>query len=252
MDEEHYNIDSDIESENDNEEEYEKIPKNKNTKKSIAGADADDDVKNQETDDEDEDDDDDDDLYEDGDVDADADDAEEDSDADEDSDAEEAEETILEKIKTKSDSPFMNLDNFDDETDDPEDEDDDEDYLQKIDDSMEKNIISKFHPELMTHNNDEIETMCRIVRNENGVIIDPLHKTIPFITRYEKARILGERAKQLNCGAQPMVAVEPTVLDGYLIALKEFEEKKIPFIVKRPLPNGGCEYWRLSDLEILS
>ena len=41
------------------------------------------------------------------------------------------------------------------------------------------------------------------------------------------------------------------MIDGYLIALKEFEEKKTPFIIKRPLPNGGCEYWKLSDLEVL-
>ena len=93
--------------------------------------------------------------------------------------------------------------------------------------------------------------MTTVVRNEDGIIIDPLHKTLPFITRYEKARIIGERAKQLNSGASPMIDVEPSVLDGYLIALKEFEEKQIPFIVKRPLPNGGCEYWKLSDLEIL-
>ena len=31
----------------------------------------------------------------------------------------------------------------------------------------------------------------------------------------------------------------------------EFEQKKIPFIVRRPLPNGGSEYWKLRDLEIL-
>ena len=44
---------------------------------------------------------------------------------------------------------------------------------------------------------------------------------------------------------------DDNVIDGYLIALKEFEEKKIPFIIKRPLPNGGCEYWKAADLEIL-
>ena len=42
------------------------------------------------------------------------------------------------------------------------------------------------------------------------------------------------------------------MIDGYLIALKELEQKKIPFIIQRPLPNGGCEYWRLTDLEIIS
>jgi DNA-directed RNA polymerase I, II, and III subunit RPABC2 len=75
---------------------------------------------------------------------------------------------------------------------------------------------------------------------------------LPFVTRYERARILGERAKQLNSGARAFVEVDANVIDGYLIALKEFEEKKIPFIVKRPLPNGGCEYWKFKDLEILA
>ena len=85
----------------------------------------------------------------------------------------------------------------------------------------------------------------------DGQVIDPLHRTLPFLTKYEKARVLGERAKQLNSGAKPFVEVDPSVVDGYLIALAEFEQKKIPFIVKRPMPNGGCEYWKLRDLEVL-
>jgi DNA-directed RNA polymerase I, II, and III subunit RPABC2 len=93
--------------------------------------------------------------------------------------------------------------------------------------------------------------MCRVVRDKQGNIIDPLHKTIPYITKFEKAKILGERAKQLNAGAQPMVQVEDDIIDGYLIALKEYEERKIPMIIRRPLPNGGSEYWRFADLELL-
>jgi DNA-directed RNA polymerase I, II, and III subunit RPABC2 len=137
------------------------------------------------------------------------------------------------------------------ELSDSEEESDDEDYLQKFDEHVQNKVIEEFHPELQHHNYEEINNLTTVVRNEDGIIIDPLHKTLPFITRYEKARIIGERAKQLNSGASPMIDVEPSVLDGYLIALKEFEEKLIPFIVKRPLPNGGCEYWKLSDLEIL-
>jgi hypothetical protein len=134
---------------------------------------------------------------------------------------------------------------------DDEEEDDDEFYLQKFDDTTQKKIISDFHPELQSHNYDEIDIMSRVIRDENGNIIDPLHKTLPFITRYEKARILGERAKQINSGAKPFVELEPNVIDGYVIALKEFDAKKIPFIVKRPLPNGGVEYWKFEDLEVL-
>jgi DNA-directed RNA polymerase I, II, and III subunit RPABC2 len=137
-----------------------------------------------------------------------------------------------------------------DEEDEDEEEEDDH-YLQKFDESIKTNIIAEYHPELNAHNNEEVELLSRVVRNENGQIIDPLHRTVPFITKYEKARVLGERAKQLNSGAKPFVEVEPSVLDGYLIALKEFEEKKIPFILKRPLPNGGCEYWKMKDLEVI-
>ena len=139
---------------------------------------------------------------------------------------------------------------LDDESEEEEEEEDDH-YLQKFDESTKHNIISEFHPEMQAHNSEEVDILATIVRNEMGVIIDPLHRTLPFITKYEKARILGERAKQLNSGARAFIEVEPTVIDGYLIALKEFEEKKIPFILKRPLPNGGCEYWRMKDLEIL-
>ena len=147
---------------------------------------------------------------------------------------------------------YENADDDDnDEDEDDDDEDDDEDYLKKFDENINKNIISEYHPELQQHNYEEIDSLCIVVRNELGVIIDPLHKTLPFLTKYEKARILGERAKQINAGGKPFIHVEPSMIDGYLIAMKELEEKKIPFIIKRPLPNGGCEYWKLKDLEIL-
>ena len=58
------------------------------------------------------------------------------------------------------------------------------------------------------------------------VIVDELHKTYPFITKYEYARVIGMRAKQLNNGADPFVKVDRGMIDGYTIALKEMEEKK--------------------------
>jgi len=138
-----------------------------------------------------------------------------------------------------------------DTDDDDKDDDNYEDYLQKFDESTRKEIISEYHPEMQSHNYNEIVNLAVIVKDANGIPIDPLHKTLPMLTRYEKARILGERTKQINSGAKPFVKVDETIVDGYLIALKELEEKKIPFIIKRPMPNGGCEYWKLSDLEIL-
>ena len=146
-----------------------------------------------------------------------------------------------------------NQDDYDSYNDDnsDDDDDDDENYLQKIDSVVKTNIISEYHPDLKVHNNEEVETLSRVIRNEHGVVIDPLHRTLPILTKYERARILGERAKQLNMGAKPVVPISDNVIDGYLIALEEFNHKKIPFVIKRPLPNGGCEYWKLQDLEIL-
>ena len=129
------------------------------------------------------------------------------------------------------------------------DEEDDDDYLQKFDESVRKRVVEDHHPELKTLNYEEVEALATITRDKDNNIIDPLHKTLPILTRYEKARILGERARQINGGARPFIDVDATMIDGYLIALKELEQKRIPFIIQRPMPNGGSEYWRVSDLE---
>lgn len=178
---------------------------------------------------------------------SDVDDDDEDNEEDEDDQEGEDIETALQNTVTEPVRPaFADLDDF---SEDEDEEDEDDNYLQKFDQATQRKIIADYHPELQSHNYDEIDILSRIVRDENGEIIDPLHKTLPFITRYEKARILGERAKQLNSGAKAIIEVDPNIIDGYLIALKEYEKKAIPFIVKRPLPNGGCEYWKFEDLE---
>jgi DNA-directed RNA polymerase I, II, and III subunit RPABC2 len=143
--------------------------------------------------------------------------------------------------------------NYDDDDDDDNDDDDDDDenHLQKFDNELKKNYIASFHPESLSYNNEETEFMSRVTRNDAGTIIDPYHKTLPFLTKYEKTRVLGIRTKQLNEGAKPYVDVNPTIIDGYIIAQLELEHKKLPFIIRRPLPNGSSELWRLQDLEII-
>ena len=148
---------------------------------------------------------------------------------------------------------FMEFSEDEEEENDDDDDDElNENYLQKLDHDVKQNIIADFHPELNTHSMEEVEASCTVIRDDKGIIIDPLHRTLPFVTRYEKARAIGERAKQINSGAKPFIEIEQSMIDGYLIALKEFEAKKIPFIIRRPLPNGTSEYWRLSDLEIIA
>jgi DNA-directed RNA polymerase subunit K/omega len=149
-------------------------------------------------------------------------------------------------------SPSELYDLASDDEDIPEDDDETgEKYLQKFDEFTKQSAVSQYHPELLQHNHDEIDALCVVVRNSDGVIVDPLHRTLPFLTKYERARILGERAKQIDSGATPLIPVDESLIDSYLIAVAELEQKRVPFIIKRPLPNGGCEYWKLSDLEFI-
>lgn len=83
------------------------------------------------------------------------------------------------------------------------------------------------------------------------VKIDENHKTYPFLTTYEKTKIIGLRANQLSQGGRPFIAVPDHITDVREIARLELEQKRLPFIVKRPLPNGKYEYWRLADLMII-
>ena len=75
------------------------------------------------------------------------------------------------------------------------------------------------------------------------------NKTLPKITKYEKALLVGKRAKQIEEGANPNVKVLPgqTSID---IAEEELRQRKIPFIIKRPIGNK-FEYWKPIDMEVI-
>ena len=188
----------------------------------------------------------------------------EDDDEDDDDDDDENDDEILggkKKINSTSDNTGENsgknkfesfISDDEDDNDDDDDENEDEDYLQKFNAKMKQNNISENHPELIMRNNDEVDILAKTVRDENGVIIDPLHRTLPFLSKYEKARILGEASRQIDCGRQPYIQLEEGIIDSYVIASRELELKRLPFIIRRPLPNGACEYWKLSDLEFIN
>ena len=80
---------------------------------------------------------------------------------------------------------------------------------------------------------------------------DANHRTYPFLTNFEKTKIIGLRANQISKGSVPFIAVPKHITDVRDIARLELEQKRLPFIVKRPLPNGDFEYWRLSDLLLI-
>ena len=70
--------------------------------------------------------------------------------------------------------------------------------------------------------------------------------TTRFLTKYERARVLGSRALQISMNAPVMVDIGGET-DPLQIARKELLEKKIPMIIRRYLPDGSYEDWNLDE-----
>ena len=77
-------------------------------------------------------------------------------------------------------------------------------------------------------------------------------RTLPLLTRYERARVIGARAEMLAKGAASLLVVggRAAVPDARKLAEAELAQGHLEgFIVARPLyPGGAVEYWRIGDL----
>ncbi len=165
------------------------------------------------------------------------------------SDVELDQENGIENYEKDMISQDVKINMSDDENDDDDDSDYDDEYYQKFDNELKQNYMLRHHSNLLQNNYDEIETLSKLIAVDS--VEDKLHKTVPILTKYEKTRVLGLRSKQLEEGSLPLIEVNQSIIDPYLIASMELEEKKIPFIIRRPLPNGASEYWKLKDLELV-
>jgi DNA-directed RNA polymerase subunit K/omega len=74
------------------------------------------------------------------------------------------------------------------------------------------------------------------------------NKSEPKITKYEKALLIGKRAKQIEGGANPNVKYQQgqSVIS---IAEEELRQRKIPFFIRRTIGNK-IEYWKPADMEV--
>ncbi len=70
----------------------------------------------------------------------------------------------------------------------------------------------------------------------------------PNLTKFERCKILGIRTEQISSGSTPLIELDNTETSAYEIAKKEFDQKKIPFIIRRYLPDNKYEDWRLNEL----
>lgn len=104
------------------------------------------------------------------------------------------------------------------------------------------------------------------------VQVENTHRiTSPYMTKYEKARIIGTRALQISLNAPITIPVDSSTdavdesiamgfgettdastaaIDPLIIAEKELYQKSVPFIIRRYLPNGSYEDWKIEELII--
>ncbi len=129
------------------------------------------------------------------------------------------------------------------------DDDDDEEYDDNNDDDIDDTELLKKENE-----DDELECFYDIEQNEiNNIQNNDVPKedriTMPYLTKYERVRVLGTRAKQISLGAKILVKnIDLTTKKPLEIAKIELEHGVIPFKIRRPLPNGKIEEWKISEL----
>ena len=77
-------------------------------------------------------------------------------------------------------------------------------------------------------------------------------KTFNYLTKYERCFILGLRIQQIMNNSPIFINTQDLeIVNPFNIAYEELMQKKIPFKIKRKLPNGNVEIWDLNDLIIL-
>ena len=77
-------------------------------------------------------------------------------------------------------------------------------------------------------------------------------QTTPYLTKYEKARVIGARALQISKNSPILISTEirGDETDPIKIAEMELREGKIPFIIRRYLPDGSYEDWPVRELKL--
>lgn len=132
---------------------------------------------------------------------------------------------------------------FDDQPDDAVDEDRMDDDDDEDDDALD--VTGNREGE------DSGATVVTIGQEQNGGSgIAPSERiTTRYLTKYERARVLGTRALQISMNAPVMVDLDGET-DPLKIAEKELRERKIPIIIRRYLPDGSHEDWAVDELII--
>lgn len=120
------------------------------------------------------------------------------------------------------------------------------------DDFMDENEEDEKNSQRSNRSEDEEKKQMDLMLDDSEVHYanNKDRVTTRYLTKYERARVLGARALQISKNAPILVEVDPGTWDPLKIAEKELIEKKIPFKIRRYLPDGSYEDWRVDELII--
>lgn len=126
-----------------------------------------------------------------------------------------------------------------------------EEEEQIVEDEIEEEEINIYNEE-EKENDKDLEEEEIYDENEIEEKINKKRKTFNIMTKYEKNYILGIRVQQIMNGSPLFIKInEDKTINIFDIAYSELIQKKLPFKIKRKLPNGTIEIWDLNELEIL-
>jgi DNA-directed RNA polymerase subunit K/omega len=94
-----------------------------------------------------------------------------------------------------------------------------------------------------------------VFRNEVVDTIKEPRTTREYFTKYEYTVLLATRAQQLADGAKPLVELSGLKTSDPLfvwnVAKREIAYRKLPFLVRRQMPNGTSEFWSAQEMEVV-
>lgn len=102
----------------------------------------------------------------------------------------------------------------------------------KVEEEEEVKKSSRPADEVVTYAESEYE-LREVEAQGNKIVIG-----LPWLTRFERARITGARALQLSLGAPPLIKGSEEAKTSILLAMEEVEQKALPISIRRVLPNG--------------
>jgi DNA-directed RNA polymerase I, II, and III subunit RPABC2 len=112
-------------------------------------------------------------------------------------------------------------------------------------------FLNTHHPECRLDYIDEVLKRLPLTSYPPEKELNRNHNSVPYLTLFEKTKIIGFRANQIAQGARALIQVPAHITDVLEIARLELEQKRLPYILKRPMPDGTFEYVRLADLIIV-